>query len=108
MRAGPPGRTREERATQTEPQVSDWATKTIEASGEVCPEVEAVAREIGYVQPAKLRYLQRLYNRFIENGQTDWDFGAYVLSYLRKGGEVSRSVPVDGAVGERVARRLAG
>lgn len=82
---------------------------TVESIGQACPDpVTAVyndLRALGvYVRPRDLR---RLYAYFMENAQTDWDFGGYVLTYLTRRGEISRSVPAD-PVGERVASRLAG
>lgn len=72
---------------------------------DLCPaEVEVLqqVRDSGkYISPSRLH---RMYERFIENAQSDWDFGGYVLTYLTPRG----SLPVDGQVGERVARRLAG
>lgn len=75
--------------------------------GGVCPAVAEVAAIHGITRPRTLAHLERIYWQAIENGQTDWDFGGYVLTYLRKRGEVQRSVGVDISVGERVARRLA-
>lgn len=88
----------------TDPRVSDRANKTTGASGEFCPhpDVLAVVRQIGYMQPSQIRQLQRVYNRVIANADADFDFGGYVLTMLRRSG----SVPVDRIVGERVANQL--
>lgn len=96
-RCGPPGRTAGDR---------DASRGQVGLSmADLCPEEVAVLADIKaagkYISPSRLH---GMYVRFIENGQTDWDFGGYVLTYLTRHG----SRPVDGAVGERVARRLAG
>jgi hypothetical protein len=71
----------------------------------VRPEVAAICEEIGIYRPSKQVMLQRLYDKFMQNAQTDWDFGGYVLTFIR-GGEVSRSVPVD-PMAEGVIRKIA-
>lgn len=51
--------------------------------------------------PASRAYLRKqLVRRWEREANTPW------LTYQRKGGEVSRSVPVDAAVGELVARTI--
>ena len=108
-RSGPPGRTAEER-NSTDPRVSDRATKTIGASGEVCPEVAEVVAQLGYVNPAKLAWLQQKAERLRASRDQRVDDPA-VLTMVRhgksdsRGGSVSRSVIVDATVGEFAARR---
>lgn len=77
--------------------------QTPPSMGGVCPEDEAYidrlwqeAKDAG--QPVSRRFIRQK----LANGQTDWDFGGHVLTYLTRQG----SRPVDRAVGERVARRL--
>ena len=72
--------------------------------GGVCPEVSDICTELGFTTPSKQRLLQRLYDRCMENAQTDFDFGGYVLTYLRRSG----SRPVDLATGERATKHLMG
>lgn len=72
--------------------------------GEWHPDVLAVARDMGVTHPRTLAQLQALYDRAVANADADFDFGGHVLTRLTRGG----SKPVDNAVGERVASRLAG
>ena len=79
--------------------------QTPPSMGRSCPEDEAYidqlwqeAKDAG--QPVSRRFIRQK----LMNGQTDWDFGGHVLTYLTRQG----SRPVDRAVGERVVRRLAG
>ena len=78
---------------------------TPQTMGQPCPDVERVWTECQAAGvPVSRRYLRGLYSLYLENAQTDWDFGGWVLTYLTRSG----SRPVDGAVGERVASGLAG
>ena len=70
--------------------------------GELCPDVLAVARDLGVTRARDLRHLQALYDRYTAAADADWDFGGHVLTYLRG----RQSVPVDIQTGERATRRL--
>lgn len=93
-------------ATSTEPQ-RRLGNQTKPSMGDVCPEVARIAADAGITRPRAIRHLQDVYDRQMENAQTDWDFGGYVLTYLSRAGQVSRSVPAD-PMAERLAARLAG
>lgn len=113
MRSGPAGRTAAER-NQT--RVMD---QTPLSMGQARPDAdeylgdEAEAwieqrwqemRDAGH--PVSKRSIR---NRLLTEWQREMDAedATAVLTFIRKG-EVSRSVPVDGAVGERVARQMVG
>lgn len=102
-RGGPPGRTAAERHSQHTGTCQNPASMGRGASVELCPEDEAFVERLWQEAKAAGRPVSR---RFIRQrliaGQTDWDFGGYVLTYLTRHG----SRPVDGPVGERVASRL--
>lgn len=96
-RGGPPGRTAAERyGTRV-------TSQTPPSMGQLCPEDETFVERLWQEAKAAGRPVSR---RFIRQrliaGQTDWDFGGHVLTYLTRHG----SHPVDGTVGERVASRL--
>ena len=70
--------------------------------GELCPDVLAVARDLGVTRARDLRHLQALYDRYTASADADWDFGAQVLTFMRR----RQSIPVDTTTGERAAKRL--
>ena len=88
--------------TQTEPRNLDRAINQMPSMGELCPDVLAVARDLGVTRARDLRHLQALYDRYTAAADADWDFGAHVLTCLRG----RQSVPVDIQTGERATRRL--
>lgn len=70
--------------------------------GQLCPEevevLEAIRATGAYISPSKLH---AIYQRVTASADTDYDFGAAVLTMIRRGG----SVAVDRTVGERVVRK---
>ena len=94
-RCGPPGHTTSDRDASR--------TQVGHSTGDLCPDELAVLQQVKdsgkYISPSRLH---AMYGRFIENAQTDYDFGGYVLTYLTRRG----SVPVDMATGERAIKRL--
>lgn len=97
---------RTEDSTEPQPRLSNQPMPSMEDARPFADDVLSVAEVHGISRLRDLRFLQQLYDHFIESAQTDWDFGGYILTFLRTSGEVSRSVPVDRAVGELVAGRL--
>ena len=96
--------------TSTEPLDVDRATNTAVRHRTAVPEDALAARQALKAAGLDMSLrnvtrlgLDRVYVRFMENAQSDWDFGGYVLTYLSRGGSVSRSVPAD-----PMAERLVG
>lgn len=114
MRAGPAGRTAAERNsshTGTEQAPLSMGQARPDADEYLGDEAETwieqrwqEMRDAGH--PVSKRSIR---NRLLTEWRRELDAedATAVLTFIRKG-EVSRSVPVDGAVGERVARRMAG
>lgn len=83
--------------------------KLAQSMGEVCPDVAALIAEMRaagqYISPSRA---QAMYDRLMASVDVERDEGGPALVVTRRGagGRISRSVPADAAVGERVARRL--
>ena len=94
--------------TQTEPRNLGRAINQMPSMAPPCPQpdyhpdVLAVARQAGITRDRDLRHLQRLHDRYVASADADWDFGAQVLTFMRR----RQSIPVDTTTGERAAKRL--
>lgn len=110
-RSGPPGRTAQERSTHlTRAQDQNPAEHGTGAPVDrLLPDDEAeIERQWQEAKaagtPVSRRYLRERLRREFARAEDHWDGGA-VLTYIRHGGGVSRSVPVD-PMAEQIASRL--
>ena len=78
-------------------------TKLAHSIGSLCPDELAVYNAVreagGYISPSKLH---AIYERVTASADADFDFGAQVLTFMRR----RQSIPVDTTTGERATKRL--